>query len=149
MRLTTFKTKADNQRPMFSRRFKSLFARFCIALLCMQAVAAAYACPAFLGELPAPGVHESYDAGTPPMAGDCEEHPAGPAADMNMCHQHYAGDQSVGGGTLAAAAAAPTLPVMIVAPAEPHSVNGDTVLPALLQRSTAPPLAIRFQVLRI
>ena len=134
---------------MFSRRFKSLFARFCIALLCMQAVAAAYACPAFLSELAASGAQVSQDAAMPAMAGPCEEHPAGQAADANMCHQHYAGEQSVGGGALATAAAAPTLPVMIVASIEPPSVSGETVLPALLQRSTAPPLAIRYSVLRI
>ncbi|HEY9446869.1 MAG TPA: hypothetical protein VIQ62_07320 [Burkholderiales bacterium] len=149
MRLTIVETKTDNQRLMFSRRFKSLCARFCIALFCMQAVAAAYACPAFLGEMTAMSAHQGQEAQAQPMAGHCEEHPAGTPADMNMCHQHYAGDQSVGGGTLAAATEAPALPIMIVAAVEPLSATGETVLPQLLQRITTLPLAIRFQVLRI
>jgi hypothetical protein len=137
---------------MFTRRFKLSFARLCIALLCMQAVVSAYACPAFLGDLQNAAVasaqdqHADHGAAT---SGDCGEHNARNAADRNMCHQHYAGDQSVGAATLASAAAPAALPLPFFALVEPVAATPRTVLPVLLQRSTAPPLSIRFQVLRI
>lgn len=137
---------------MLCRRYRKVFARCCVALLGMQAVAAAYACPAFLGELP-PALaqassHETHQA---TMAGHCEEQPAGNTGNTTtLCHEHYAGDQSVGSGSLGAAAAAPALPVLFAPALEPVARSGGaTVLPLLLARTTAPPLAIRFVVLRI
>jgi len=137
---------------MFTRRFKQGFARLCIALLCMQAVASAYACPAFLGDLQnaaAASAQTGHEHHAAAMSGDCGEHNARTAADRNMCHQHYAGDQSVGTATLASAAAPLALPLPFLAVVEPVAATPRTVLPVLLQRSTAPPLSIRFQVLRI
>jgi hypothetical protein len=134
---------------MFTRRFKQAFARLCIALLCMQEALAAYACPAFLtdiAEATPVAVHQSHEAA---MSGDCEQHAAGNSAGKSMCHQHYAGDQSVGSASLASASTVPTLPLAIVSVLEPAQLSGKRVLPVLLQRNTAPPLAIQFQVLRI
>ncbi len=136
---------------MFTRRFKMTFARLCIALLCLQAAVAAYACPAFLADIEAAAAAHAKHAGhAMAPAGDCEQqHPASDAAGKTMCHQHYSGEQSVGASTLASASAAPTLPLAIVALIEPAKPSGSIVLAALLQRSTAPPLSIQFQVLRI
>lgn len=133
---------------MFTRRFRKTLARICVALLCMQAGLSAYACPAFLLDLEAaaaPAVH--HEAPPAEMAADCGEH-AQNTADKAMCHQHYAGDQSVGGTSLASASAAPSLPLTLTAMVEP-AMRAGTVLPVLLQRDTAPPLPIRFLVLRI
>jgi hypothetical protein len=132
---------------MFKRRLKSLLARCCVALICLQAVTAAYACPAFLGELRAPAMQEHHASAGAAMPGHCDEQPAGNTTDTSLCHEHYAGDQSVGGGALDVPAVA--LPAIIVALAEPASASGEIVLPVLLRQSTAPPLAIAFQVLRI
>lgn len=138
---------------MFTRRFKTAFARVCIALLCLQAAVAAYACPAFLADLEAAAkvaAHSGHAEHAMAPSGDCEQqHPAGDAAGKNMCHQHYSGEQSVGAGTLASATAAPTLPLAFVTLIEPAAPAGSIVLAALLQRNTAPPLSIQFQVLRI
>lgn len=138
---------------MFTRRFKMALARLCIALLCLQAAVAAYACPAFLADIEAAAgaAAQAKHAGhAMAPAGDCEQqHPAGDAAGKTMCHQHYSGEQSVGTSTLASASAAPTLPLAIVTLIEPAKPSGSIVLAALLQRSTAPPLSIQFQVLRI
>lgn len=142
---------------MFTRRFKLAFARCCVALLVLHGAVAAYACPAFLGELQR--MEALGGAGTLPVHGaaaaeatgeGCEGHGHGPAQGIDpwSCHQHYAGDQSVGTASLASAAGAPMLPlanVTFVAPAVP----ADTIPPLLLQRSTAPPLSIQFLVLRI
>lgn len=135
---------------MFTRRFKQHLARLCIALLCMQAVVAAYACPAFLGDIQPAAVVAVAHADEKPMSGDCEQQQrAASTAEKNMCHQHYAGNQSVGTITLGTSAAAPPLPLTIVAVIAPVMPNASTALPVLLQRNTAPPLSIRFQVLRI
>jgi hypothetical protein len=137
---------------MFTRRFKQAFARLCIALLCMQAVVSAYACPAFLGDLQnaaAPSAQDEHAHHGAAMPGDCGEHNARNTADRNMCHQHYAGDQSVGAATLASAAAPVALPLAFASVIEPAAAMPGHVLPVLLQRITSPPLSIRFQVLRI
>ena len=126
---------------MFTRRFKLAFARLCIALLFLQGAVAAYACPAFLADL---ARVEAMSAG----AAGCENHGAAQTVDRSACHQHYAGDQSVGTTSLASAASAPTLPLAIVPWDEPAMPAG-TVPPLLLQRATAPPLSIQYLVLRI
>lgn len=129
---------------MLTRRFRYTFARLCVALLCLQAAVAAYACPGFVAEVKAAAAIVENAA-----AGDCQEHVnAGNSAQTTACHQHYAGDQSVGTASLASAASASTMPLAIVPLLEP-AVAARSSLPILLQRSTAPPLAIRFQVLRI
>jgi hypothetical protein len=137
---------------MFTRRFKLWFARLCIALLCMQAVVSAYACPAFLGDLQKTAAATAQDQhahhGTA-MSGACDESTAPGTVDRTMCHQHYAGDQSVGTATLASAAAPAVLPLAFAPAMEPVSAMLGNVLPILLQRTTSPPLSIRFQVLRI
>jgi hypothetical protein len=137
---------------MFTRRFKLWFARLCIALLCMQAVVSAYACPAFLGDLrnaAMPSAQDAHASHGAAMSGDCGEHTAPSTADRTMCHQHYAADQSVGAATLVSAAAPVALPLGFAAVIEPAAAMPGTVLPVLLQRITSPPLSIRFQVLRI
>jgi len=138
---------------MFTRRFKLWFARLCIALLCMQAVVSAYACPAFLGDLQKAAAASAQDEhahhGGAAMSGDCGEHTAPNSADRTMCHQHYAGDQSVGTATLASAAAPDALPLAFASIIAPAATLPGNVLPVLLQRITSPPLSIRFQVLRI
>ena len=137
---------------MFTRRFKLAFARLCIALLCMQAVVSAYACPAFLGDVQnatALRAQDEHAHDTAAMSGDCGEHNPGNQADRNMCHQHYAGDQSVGSTTLASATVPVALPLAFASVIEPAATITGNVLPVLLQRTTSPPLSIRFQVLRI
>jgi hypothetical protein len=134
---------------MFTRRFKQGFARLCIALLCMHAVTSAYACPAFMAGLPAAASAQDERARHAASTADCGEHAAREAADRNMCHEHYAGDRSVGSPTLASGTPPLALPILFLAPPEPVAAPMPTALQALLQRSTAPPLSIRFQVLRI
>ena len=134
---------------MFTRRFKLAFARFCIALLCMQAAIAAYACPAFVADIEAAQALSAHNNHAPAVSDACDQHPSDSSPGKVMCHQHYAGDQSVGSGSLASASAAPALPLAILAAVEPAMPAGGRVLPILLQRSTAPPLSIRFLVLRI
>ncbi len=134
---------------MFTRRFKQAFARVCIALLCMQAAVAAYACPAFVADIEAAAKATAHEVHQGAMGGDCAEQHPGNNAGKTMCHQHYAGDQAVGTAGLGSASAALTLPLAIVTLLEPAKLNATTVLPVLLQRSTTPPLSIQFQVLRI
>jgi hypothetical protein len=71
------------------------------------------------------------------------------AAEKSTCHQHYAGDQSVGTVTLASASVPQMSPLAIMPAMEPAQPVLRSGLPVLLQRNTAPPLSIRFQVLRI
>ena len=128
---------------MFTRRFKLAFARLCIALLFLQGAVAAYACPAFLADL------ARVEAMTADVAGDgCENHGTAQTVEKSACHQHYAGDQSVGTPGLASAASAPTLPLAIVPLVEP-TMSARTVPPLFLQRATAPPLSIQYLVMRI
>ena len=139
-----------HNRPMFTRRFKIVFARICIALLCMQAAVAAYACPAFVADIEAAQARSTHHGHHAPAAKDaCDQHPSDSVPGKTMCHQHYAGDQSVGSGSLGSASAAPALPLAVVDTLEPAMPAASRVLPILLQRSTAPPLSIRFLVLRI
>ena len=121
-----------------------------MALLLMHAAFTAYACPAFLSDLAlagdaTPRAAQADDA----MSGGCTDHETGNTAERNICHQHYAGEQSIGVPTLASTGSPVALPLPFVSLVEPVIDTPHAALAVLLQRSTAPPISIRFLVLRI
>lgn len=139
-------------RSMFSRHSTRFYARIFIALVFMQVAMAAYACPLIAKTINAAGAGVAADPAHEHAAamGGCAQPGSGDAENTSLCHQHYAGDQSFGQGTSVFAAASTTASeAMVPASLKPIAVQRSIVLPILLQRTTAPPLSIRFQVLRI
>lgn len=133
---------------MFRRTFKRLIARICLGtLLFMQLAVAAYACPGLLGM--APEQHIARPAG---MAEDAAmSHCANQDQDnLNLCRQYFhAGDQSDDTGRLTVSPVVTAALLITVSPAAPSVASGVIVLPAVLQRTTAPPPRVRFGVFRI
>ncbi len=134
---------------MFNRHSRRFYARIFIALALMQVAIATYACPLIARTMSAAAVDAGHQHAAA-MEG-CAQPGKGDAENTGLCHQHYAGDQTVGNATLAftlesTTSAAVVLPVSSL---KPIAVQRDVVSPILLRRTTAPPLSIRFQVLRI
>ena len=132
---------------MLTRTLKRLVAKIGIAaILFTQMAVAAYACPALAGRsdtAPAAMASDQH-AGMPE---GCNQHDA---VKPNLCQQHCHGsDQSV---DTTPHLSVPLLAPMAMAsaePVQPTAASGVVVLPVLLERITAPPLSIRFQVFRI
>jgi hypothetical protein len=134
---------------MFSRCFKRLLARVCVALLVMQFTAAAYACATLTSSTTASSLTTATARDSDGAIGSgCEEQLRN-IGNSKVCHQHYAGDFSAGAIDFAFAPPVPEVPATIVNTVRSGSGSDITVLPALLRRATGPALSIRFQVLRI
>lgn len=132
---------------MFTRYLKRLIARACmVILLFMQLAVSAYACPGLLGVASdAPGARSAISQQSD-MAG-CAEMDAGNA---NICVQYWqVGNQSVETAQQVQVPPAALLRLTVIAPIQPVSASGVTILPLLLERTTAPPPSIRFGILRI
>ena len=139
-------------RSMLSRHSRRFYARIFIALVFMQVAIAAYACPLIAQSMIAGAAMAASDHAHEHAAamGSCAQTGSGDAENTSLCHQHYAGDQSLGQTTLAFADASTTASeVMVTAAVQTIPVQPRVVLPILLHRATEPPLSIRFQVLRI
>ena len=132
---------------MFTRTLKRLVAKIGIAaILFTQMAVAAYACSAMAGQSEnalvamASGEHAARTDG-------CEQ---SGAENQNLCQQHCQGiNQSVGTTPHLSVPTLAPMPVANVEPVRPAAAPGVVVLPVLLERITAPPLSIRFQVFRI
>jgi hypothetical protein len=134
-------------RAMFTRPVKRLIAKACMALLLfMQIAVAAYACPGLLGTGgDAPGAMPATIPQTEMAA--CAEIDA---TNANLCVQYWqTGNQSVEIAPQIHLPPTAVLRLAVMEPVQPASAVGVTILPLLLERTTAPPPSIRFGILRI
>lgn len=132
---------------MWNRRIRHRLARWCVALLLLQAVASAYACPSFVMALD----HNRANA-THVMA---EANPAGHAHDQGsdtsrsaVCHQHFSGEQWLESVNPQPVSGPPPVPILVVSTLE-YAVPVASEPASFLSRQTGPPLSVRFQVFRI
>ena len=132
---------------MFTRVFRHLIAKVGIAVvLFAQLAVAVYACPGLTGQVESAPASMASDQRIA-MNGECEELDTN---NPNTCQQHcQAGNQSVERASNANVPPVAMVPLTIVEAVRPASALGVTILPALLERETAPPPSIRFSVFRI
>jgi hypothetical protein len=124
-------------------------ARACVLLVLMQFILSAFACPA----LPQRALVDAAaaPARVPPAAEwtTCDEHgdPRG-LLKLKLRHERYVSDQAVDTRPLDVADVPVTSPVVTLLP-QPVESQRVPVAATLLARATAPPIPIRFLVLRI
>ncbi len=132
---------------MWNRRLKHKLARWCVALLLLQAAVSAYACPGFvtvLDDARARATHVMAGADSPGHDHDQGAHAAGPA----VCHQHFSGEQWLGSMNPQPVSGPPPAPILVVSTVE-YAVPVASEPASFLGRQTGPPLSVRFQVFRI